>query len=390
MKTIKYIIWCLLATGAIVTACRKPYNPTIVSTDNSYLVVEGTINNGDITAIRLSRTVKVSTDTKIQPLPGATVFIEDQSGNQIQLIFNNTTNKYESGSTLNLDKTKKYRLHITADGKEYASDYVAVKDNPPIDNIEFKPNGDKLEISVDTHDPTNSTRYYRWDFDETWRFHSTFQSDYLVDSTKTIRLRTSAQQTYYCFASDTSSNILIASSAKLVQDVIAQSLITTIPSSSEKLELRYSILLRQYALSKEEYEFWENIKKNTEQLGSIFDAQPSQLIGNIHCITNPTEPVIGYVSATNVQQKRIFINNNQLPLDWYPITPYLCSLDSAYYSNPKTNRAEVQTFIIDGGGIPVEAITKSGYIIIGFTYSSIECTDCTIRGKVKQPSYWIP
>lgn len=390
MKTIKYIIWCLLATGTIVTACRKPYNPTIVSADNSYLVVEGTISDGDITAIRLSKTVKVSTETKVTPLSNATIFVEEEAGAQFQLTYNPNTQKFDSGSALNLDKTKKYRLHITVDAKEYASDYVAVKTNPAIDNVEFNAKPDKLEISIDTHDPANNTRYYRWDYDETWRFHATFQSDFIVNPiTRQINLRSPADQSYYCFANDTSSTILIGSTAKLTQDVVAQAPITTISSYAEKLELRYSILVRQYAITKEEYEFWENIKKNTEQLGSIFDSQPSQLVGNIHCITNPQEPVIGYVSATNVQQKRIFINNSQLPQSWIPKNPYACSLDSALFFNPKTMTDEVAKYIINSDAVPLEEIAK-GNIVLGYLYSSIECSDCRIRGKVAQPPFWIP
>ncbi len=390
MKTIKYILWGLLATGVIVTACRKPYNPTIVSTDNSYLVVEGTISDGDITRIALSKTVKVSTDTHVTPFSTATVFVEEQAGAQFQLLYNSASQKYDSGSVLNLDKTKKYRLHIMADGKEYASDYVAVKPNPAIDNIEFLAKADKLEISVDTHDPANNTRYYRWDYDETWKFHANFQSDFIVDDqAKQVRLRTAAEQSYYCFTNDTSSTILIGSTAKLTQDVVAQAPITTIPSDAEKLELRYSIMVRQYAITKEEYEFWENIKKNTEQLGSIFDAQPSQLNGNIHCITNPAEPVIGFISATNVQQKRIFIDNSQLPQNWFPKSPYACGIDSALFFNPKTMANEVEKYIIESDGIPMSEISK-GNIVLGYTYSSIECTDCRIRGKVAQPPFWIP
>jgi hypothetical protein len=127
---------------------------------------------------------------------------------------------------------------------------------------------------------------------------------------------------------------VIASSAKLSSDVIFQAPVTTILSTNEKISVRYSILLRQYALTKEAYEFWENIRKNTEQLGSIFDAQPSQLQGNIHCISNPTEPVIGFVTITNIQRKRIFIDNSQLPLEWYPTYPYYCEADTALIYNP--------------------------------------------------------
>jgi hypothetical protein len=49
----------------------------------------------------------------------------------------------------------------------------------------------------------------------------------------------------------------------------------------------YYIKLSQYALSHDAYLFYQKLKKNTEQLGSIFDAQPSELSSNIHCVTDP-------------------------------------------------------------------------------------------------------
>jgi hypothetical protein len=38
----------------------------------------------------------------------------------------------------------------------------------------------------------------------------------------------------------------------------------------------------QYALTKDQYDYWTELKKNSEQLGTLFDAQPSQLNSNIH------------------------------------------------------------------------------------------------------------
>ncbi|MDO3626770.1 DUF4249 family protein [Mucilaginibacter sp. BT774] len=74
-----------------------------------------------------------------------------------------------------------------------------------------------------------------------------------------------------------------------------QNPILSIASSAEKLSVEYSILVKQYALSADAYKFYANLKKNTEQLGSIFDAQPSAIRGNIHFVTTPAEPVIGYL-----------------------------------------------------------------------------------------------
>ena len=370
-------------------ACRKAYNPQVVSDDNHYLVVEGVINSGnDSTVVSLSRTVKLTESVGTQAVTNYTVAVEgEQGGNYV--LQSQGNGKYEIGP-MHLDATKKYRLHITTpEGKEYASDYVEVKQTPPIDSIGFMPKNNALQLYVNTHNAANNTRYYRWDYEETWKFHARYQSDYIVDAvTKEVRGRHPDEDVYICFASDKSSTIVLGSSEKLSQDVIFQGPITTIPRNAEKIELRYTILLKQYALTKEAYQFWENLKKNTEQLGSIFDAQPTQLKGNIHNINDPAEPIIGYVSVSSTQSKRVFIDNTQLPQDWIAKYPYDCEQpDSALFFNPKTGIREVEAYIINGGSIPVSAIAPTGFII-GFTYSSESCTVCTIRGRVQKPSFW--
>jgi hypothetical protein len=382
----KYI-WGLLAMIAITAGCKKPYNPQVISDDNHYLVVEGVINSGnDSTFISLSRTVKLSEGVGTQQVTNYAVVVESEQGNNYTLK-SEGNGKYDIGP-MHLDATKKYRLHLTApEGKEYASDYVEVRQTPPIDSVGFMPKNNNLQIYVNTHSAANNTRYYRWDYAETWRFHAKFQSDYIVEN-KEIRGRRQEEYIYYCFANDNSSNIILGSSEKLAQDVIFQGPVTTIPHDAEKLELRYSILLKQYALTKDAYQFWENLKKNTEQLGSIFDAQPTQLTGNIHNLKDAAEPVIGYISITNTQSKRIFIDKSQLPGDWLPKYPYDCDLaDTAYFFNPLTMLNEVKLHIIDGTGIPLQSISSptSGN---GFTYSSPSCADCTIRGRIKTPSFW--
>ncbi len=72
----------------------------------------------------------------------------------------------------------------------------------------------------------------------------------------------------------------------------------------------------------------KKLKNNTEQLGSIFDAQPSETGGNLHCKTDPTEQVIGFIGCSSQTQKRIFINRYELP-DVSVLTGYeVCSIDS--------------------------------------------------------------
>ncbi|MHB8206321.1 DUF4249 domain-containing protein [Mucilaginibacter sp.] len=375
-------------------SCTKPYNPKVIASANNYLVVEGTINTGgDSTMIKLSRTVNISAVTTTNPVTNATVVIQDDQNQSYSL--QNLNNGYYTSPILNLINTRKYRLSVTtSDGKIYLSDYVTPITTPPIDSIGFnvvsnKQQGTGLQISINTHDPNNNTHYYRWDYVETWQFRAKYQSQYISNGTEIV-YRTPAQNIFSCYGNSISNNILLGSSAKLSQDVISQAPITFIASTSEKVEQRYSINIKQYALSADAYNYFELLKQNTEELGSIFDAQPAQLTGNIHCTTDATLPVIGYISAGSVQQKRIYINVTQLPNAWLPTYPYDCELDTAYFSNPKSGVNEVERYLVPlySSSIPTVQFYEGGPAPAGYLYSDVDCVDCTIRGTVTKPSFW--
>jgi hypothetical protein len=388
----KYTTYFFTLVTAITIGCKKPYNPPIVSSPNSYLVVEGVINTGaDSTIIKLSRTAKIADSVKVKPEVGAGVVIESDQ-NETFILEGWGDGRYVAAN-LNLNNDRKYRLRISTfsnDNQEYLSDFVSVKQTPPIDSIGYNIKSNGLDIYVNTHDPSNNARYYRWDYNETWQFSAKYPSSFITNGTEIVP-RSNDQQIYGCFGNDISSTVVLGSSAKLAQDVIFQSPITSIASTSEKVMTKYSILLRQYALTKEAFSFWQALKKNTEQLGSIFDAQPSQLQGNIHNTKDPGEPVIGYISASNIQKKRVFISNDVLPKNWRRTYPYDCEADSALFCRGQGCYNEVADYLIPLGAIaiPIGTIApKSGPGIIGYTFSTVECVDCTIRGTKKQPDFW--
>ncbi|HXB92831.1 MAG TPA: DUF4249 family protein, partial [Puia sp.] len=85
-----------------------------------------------------------------------------------------------------------------------------------------------------------------------------------------------------------------------------------IPPGDQRMSIRYSMLASQYVLTEPAYQYWLILQKNSQNLGTLFDPQPSQATGNYHCLTNPNEPVIGYLSASSITQLRMFIANSQL------------------------------------------------------------------------------
>jgi len=384
-------VYLLLVSVFLTAGCKKPYAPPAVSSNSNYLVVEGVINAGsDSTVIKLSRTVKLLDKVNHAPELAARVTVEGDQGAVYQLA--ETGDGFYITMGLNLDNAHKYHLHIiTAAGKEYLSDYEAVKPTPPIDSVGYTVKADGIQLYVNSHDAKNNTRYYRWDYKETWNFHAKYPAAFITDG-KQLKYRTPDQQIYTCFASEASSTIILGSTKALSQDVVYQQPLTQIASTSEKIEARYSILVKEYALSNEAYNFWQNLKKNTEQLGSIFDALPSELPGNIHCVTTPSEPVVGYVSVSTVQQKRIFISQTQLPQTWVTTYPYQCELDSLLFCRgPSCGQNDVAVFLLplDAKEFAITPLSSPGGPgIIGYLSADAQCADCTIRGTTRQPAFW--
>lgn len=385
MNKTSYLIFLIIFT----IGCKKPYNPPVIANAPNYLVVEGVIAAGtDSTIIKLSHTISLAKGITPSPVAHATLTVESNANASYPLT--ETAAGYYTAPGLNLDNTKQYRLRIkTADNKQYLSDFVPVNITPPIDSIGFTTTNQGMQVYANTHDPKNSTRYYRWDYAETWQFHALYYSEYVTDGTQLLGRRAD-QQVYYCFTGDLSSTIVLGSSAKLSQDVIYQNPIAFVPSTSEKIEFKYSILVKQYALTSDAFKFWTNLKKNTEQLGSIFDAQPSQINGNIHNISNPNEAVIGYISACAIQSKRIFIESTQLPGTWRTTYPYDCEQDSLFIMQPITMVNQVQEFLIpiDSRTIAITPFPPLPQPTKGYIAADAACADCTIRGTKQQPSFW--
>jgi len=378
-------IWLFILTLSI--GCKKPYNPKVINSPRSYFVVEGTINTNDTTTIKLSRTVNLTSNVTTNPVAG-TVVVECDNGSNYGL-YEAAPGIYKLAG-VTLDSTRKFRVRITTpdDGKEYLSEYEQAKAAPPIDSVGFSLTGKGIQLYANTHDPKNATHYYRFDYVETWRFHSMYSSAYISNGSAIVP-RSQDQLVYYCFASSASTSIVLGSSAKLKQDVLFQLPITAIESTSEKIELKYSILLREYPLTAEGYKFWETLKKNTEQLGSIFDAEPTTLSGNIHNTHDAKDIVVGFISAGTVAKKRIFIASEQLPSTYLPKYPYECSIDSTFYDDPHSHANTVLQRLLAGTEVPVNAIfISSSPTPIGYTASDISCIDCTLRGSKQQPDFW--
>jgi hypothetical protein len=376
---INYFFFAGFITSLFLASCKVPYDPPIKSSGAHYLVVEGYINsNGVPTDIKLSRTRSITWGDTASYIneTGAHVEIEDNQ--------NNTYPLYETGGgnysgTYNLNTSGKYRLHITTtDHKEYLSDFVDCKESPPIDNVGWKFNGSDVQVFVNTHDPSNQTKFYRWDYTETWEFHSDYNSQLQYNPDTTVTYRTSP--VYVCYQTRKSPNISVGSSEKLAEDLIHEAPITLIPYHDKRLSVLYSTLVTQFALDSNAYNYWNAMKGNTENVGSIFGTQPNQVKGNIHCISDNTETVIGYIGAGSTQQARIFIANTSMPADWNQRG------NCDYIEVPPIKDSLAFYFGVQGF-VPITP-HLNGIIVLGYYSSEGPCVDCTLNGSPVKPSFW--
>ncbi len=243
MKFISGFFLCL--TFSCVVGCRKPYYPPAINAPGTYLVVEGVINtNLGPTRIILSKTVNLSSATTNNPVLNAIVTIESSKGDSYPVP--ETGKGAYVSDALSLDTTLNYRLRIkTADNSEYVSDFVPVVNAPPVDNISFAVKDNGIQLYVSTHDPSNNTRFYRWEFEETWVLHTAFYSLFKSNGDTVIERDVDNDQIYQCWKSDTSTTIVLGTSSGLSQDVISNAPVTFVEAGSRKLDGMQSVIKEQ-------------------------------------------------------------------------------------------------------------------------------------------------
>jgi hypothetical protein len=362
------------------------YDPPVNATRSHFLVVEGFIHSdGTTTHIKLSHTKSISWgDTASYIIEsGAHVVIEDNENNVYPLT-ESSDGTYSGTFTLNT--ANQYRIHITTDdNKDYVSDFVECKTAPAIDSVGWKFKDGNVQIFVNTHDASNQNIFYRWDFVETWEFHSEYFSKLIFNSSDTT-FSPRIIPVNVCYRTQNSANISIATTGKLKDAVINEAALLTIPKHDRRISVLYSILVNQYALDSAGYNYWDAIKSNTEKIGSIFDAQPNQTPGNIHNIKDTSEKVIGYIGAGSTTQKRIFISNSSMPFNWNELR------NCSYYDVPLDS---VGFYYVSGAFVPIikDSIRKringnDSTIILGYYGGSATCTDCTLTGTLTKPSFW--
>ncbi|MEM6628332.1 MAG: DUF4249 domain-containing protein [Bacteroidota bacterium] len=398
MKPVTHIRTFVGVYGILLSlfACVDPIDLDIPEI-NSFLVVDGLIT--DLPGpyeVKLSLSGPLSSNDFIQ-VEGAEVRIEEENG-VVEILTEEATGLYRTSETgIRGRAGNRYKLYIRLpEGQQYTTDWQLLKAAPPIEEVYYqferrdRPDG-RLErgtqIYLSTVDPQAQTQFYRWEWEATWLHVAPFSSGLKFlgnDEAEFVGSNT------VCYNTTLSSNINIGSSLGNTNDQISDFPLLFVSTFGMELMFRYSILVKQYALTEEEYFFWTNLEEANENSGSLFDRQPQSNTGNVFRMENDAEPVLGYFSASGVSEKRLFIDRTELPRDVNVGLAYTndCFTRADTLTKERETDQDVFNAILSGRKF-YDFIRDANLGILGWVLVPCECYDCKeLGGTTEIPDFW--
>ncbi len=364
MKSTIYLILSLF----ILTGCIEPYEGKTENID-SILVVEGIISSRT-TQIALSKSVGLDDGIygNVIRVNNAWLYVECDDGTISPVAYSSGSGIYmiETGE---LNANAKYRLTIHADGEEYRSNFLAPAISPPVD-VSFTNDENDIHVCITTYGKMDQPGYYLWSYKENWEMHPPIFGTYVkVNGEEIINDLNSPSNRYYCWKKDSSKVLILGTTEKLIENTISEKEIHTFSRTDDRTSVLYRITVKQNTIHKEAYDFFYNLQKNIEQIGSIFGPIPSEIMGNIKCASNPDIPVIGYVDVSTA------------------------SMDEQYLTNIYYDPAATHTQF-NSCALAISTESMPGYVFYrrdmdGTYYIPERCVDCTKIGGIKRkPKDW--
>ena len=314
----KKIVCFFLFIG--LNACVDPISLSVGGNAN-LLVVDGLITDelGPY-VIKLSRTIPFDNNQPLRvysiPEKGALVTLTDNEGHSQQLT------EVESGSYLTHSITGKvgntYTISIqTKDGKKYHSAPEKMNAVASVAELQYEfktsdvlfvnsngsPRVQKLEefyIYAVVNDPLELGNSYRWQSSGIFEFFSL----------------TGIPEIKQCWAPTLSRlerNLSIYSDRESKSSQIRQ----LVGVVNYDRPTYYQVKVKQQSITEGAYEFFKRMRQQQTTTGSIFDAAPTPIVGNIVSENDEDEVVLGYFGASAVTEATLLINRfagaNYLP-----------------------------------------------------------------------------
>jgi hypothetical protein len=372
----------------IATSCIEEYWPKIDSQYVDALVIDGGISNlpGPY-EIKLSLSSEIYYNP-VRPLRNCTVIIEEESGTSEELVEIGEGVYRTSADGILGVCGKSYRIKIrTPDGKQYMSDFEEMPLPTPIDTIyyelEYQPhpffdrNITGYRFFIDTQVSETDTNYYLWNLECTYKFNANYRIKYYFDGQ--MHPFSPSDSLYTCFKTNNIKEIFLYNTANLEVPVVRRHPLNYVTTETKELSIKYSLLVKQFSLTKSTYEYWNKIKDLNDDQGEIYFKQPFQIKGNVYNSENKDELVLGNFRVAGSSEKRIFIDR-PTGVDWY--YPDSCNFYPIEKDILYINHSRWPLYLPGSYG-------EYGYGPAWVDYQwCVNCTAKGLDGYLEEPEFW--
>ncbi|WP_054557751.1 DUF4249 domain-containing protein [Croceitalea dokdonensis] len=319
-----------------------------------------------------------------------------------------------------------YTLSVsTSNGDRYRSNEMRMAGTSSIDSLYAEPTiagsgaagvGIFVDSSMDS--ALGEAAYYRYTFEETYKIiapnWTPFEfeiirenQELMVDANgdvidilyPDVRLVPRAREERVCFKTDASQDILLFDGTTLNGGPVIKNQLRFIKSDNPIISHRYSILVKQMAISFEAFQFYENLR-NFNQSELVFSqVQPGPLEGNVFNIAGD-QPVIGFFDVSHATERRLYFNY----VDFYPdepLPPYFGTVRCDRILAPILGNPERDGPIPPNASCPallpgvklglLEYVSSNepGECEGPYIVTPTICGDCNVVGTNVVPDFWI-
>lgn len=382
MKHIRIIFYLVLTVLTICPACIEEYTPDIEAAETNKYVVSGQVTTGEEYHDIYVALASSINNPGLIPLTDCTVKIEDSKGNPFT--------GQESGSgayTVYIPEAYlvtgvSFRLDITTPaGTHLVSEYEKLAECPDIDSVYFiresKPTNDPdvfiegIQFYTDLDATGYENTHYKFDVTETWEYHTEYPLEWWYDGV-VHHVDPPDYSENICWTTEKIRDIYILNTTGLQNNVFRKLPLHFVDNTTRRLICLYSILVTQYAISTDAFDFWDQLRMNNVEQGGLYETQPLPVKGNLSNLTKPGQTVLGYFQVASVKTKRIFVKN--VP-DLEILQPASCGV---YVLRNGLREFTPQDY-------PVYLLENKG----AFLQMTNECIFCTsIGGTTVKPDYW--
>ena len=383
------ILLAFFILALLLSSCITEYFTTLTN-HKPMLFVDGSIvaNTDAVFHITQSFALNVSGVPDEAFVNNAILRIIDSNGNQSEPAISLGRGRYQI-SIGELHDDVRYGIEIEHNGDIFRSTLALPLYTPEVEVrwTQYEPFG-AVYFYLSTHDETDESRFFLWHYVEDWEIRT--RATTLFYNLETNTFRTSGSVLYSRCWRQNIHYELGTTEALTTNSIIDQELLRIEPEGSRFWYL-YSITVTQKAISQGAFEFHQNMKQQNEEMGGIFTPQPTEVLGNIRCITNLSRRVMGYVNTLkNVSRQKIMIRHSEL------IWPYATEIiQFEEYCRCNTHPFEFFREL----GFTAPQLYREGFRpsrgdignLSDILWSPIVCVDCREledRATTNRPYFW--